>query len=97
MRILDRYSSLYPQNGDILTCPMCGGEFKVTDETRFKRKGEYVCDWNCFMGYPPTKKKLTQISASDEVKKSKSNKNSAKKAKEQQSKLLSSGEVDLFG
>ena len=100
--ITDRYSNLYPKKGETLVCPICGEVFKVTDETRFIRKGNYVCDWNCFMGYSKTKKvkkviespTIITVTPSTEVKEKKSRK---KKETNQEVSILKDGTVDLFG
>lgn len=40
---------IYPKTGTELICPICGKKFKVTDDTRYLRKGGYVCSWKCFL------------------------------------------------
>ena len=42
----NRTDSTYPQG--ISTCPICGKEFKATDNTRFIICGGYTCSWKCF-------------------------------------------------
>jgi hypothetical protein len=32
-----------------LTCPVCGEEFEVTDDTKYIIAGGYTCSWKCFL------------------------------------------------
>ena len=32
-----------------LTCPICGKEFKFTDNTKYIAGGGYTCSWKCFL------------------------------------------------
>jgi hypothetical protein len=34
--------------GEILTCPVCGNEFKVTEDTMYVVEGGHTCSWECF-------------------------------------------------
>lgn len=42
----DRKNDAYPQG--ILTCSVCGKEFKANDDTRYIINGGYTCTWKCF-------------------------------------------------
>lgn len=33
----------------LLTCSVCGKEFKANDDTRYIIKGGYTCSWKCFL------------------------------------------------
>lgn len=35
--------------GEKLTCPVCGTEFKVTEDTCCVAGGGYTCSWKCFL------------------------------------------------
>lgn len=35
--------------GDQLTCPVCGKDFKATEDTVYIAKGGYTCSWKCFL------------------------------------------------
>lgn len=37
-----------PINGTKLQCPVCGKEFKATDETRYIIHDAWTCSWKCF-------------------------------------------------
>lgn len=37
------------EKGDTLTCPVCGKEFQVNDDTNYICAGGYVCEWKCFL------------------------------------------------
>lgn len=92
----NRMLSVYPINGTILVCPMCKEEFKVTDDTRFMRKGEYVCDWKCFMGEIKHHEK-TNAKVNKKETTSKEHKNKNKKEVTPNPPILKDGVVDLFG
>ena len=38
-----------PKLGEILTCPVCGKEFKVNNDTKYIIAGGYTCSWKCFL------------------------------------------------
>ena len=40
---------IYPKVGTPMVCTVCRKAFKATDDTRYIRKGGYVCGWKCFM------------------------------------------------
>lgn len=33
----------------MLVCPVCGKEFKPTDDTKYIVRGGYTCSWQCFL------------------------------------------------
>jgi len=35
--------------GDSLVCPICGKEFKATEDTKYIIGNEYTCCWKCFL------------------------------------------------
>lgn len=35
--------------GEKLICPVCGNEFKATEDTKYIAGGGYTCDWKCFL------------------------------------------------
>lgn len=35
--------------GEELICPVCGTIFEATDDTKYIIKGDYVCNWECFL------------------------------------------------
>lgn len=35
--------------GEKLICPVCGKEFKATEDTKYIAGGGYTCDWKCFL------------------------------------------------
>lgn len=35
--------------GEKLVCPVCGKEFKATDDTKYIARGGFTCDWKCFL------------------------------------------------
>lgn len=35
--------------GDKLVCPICGKEFKATEDTKYIAGGGYTCSWKCFL------------------------------------------------
>lgn len=35
--------------GEKLICPVCGKEFKVSDDTKYIVAGGYTCSWKCFL------------------------------------------------
>lgn len=37
------------EKGEILTCPVCGKEFPVSEDTNYYCAGGYVCEWKCFL------------------------------------------------
>lgn len=37
--------------GEILECPICGKEFKVTQDTTAVAGGGYTCSWKCFLDH----------------------------------------------
>ena len=39
--------NIYPQG--ILTCSVCGKEFKANEDTRYIISGGYTCSWKCFL------------------------------------------------
>lgn len=41
-------SELLNSNG-MLTCPVCGKEFKPNDDTKYIVVGGYTCSWKCFL------------------------------------------------
>ena len=34
---------------ELLTCPVCGKEFKPNDDTKYIASGGYTCSWKCFL------------------------------------------------
>ena len=34
---------------ELLTCPVCGTEFKPDDDTKYIICGGYTCSWKCFL------------------------------------------------
>lgn len=37
----------FPQLGEVLCCPVCGKEFKVTDDTKYAVAEGFTCSWKC--------------------------------------------------
>ena len=33
----------------MLTCPVCGKEFKPNNDTKYIVRGGYTCSWQCFL------------------------------------------------
>ena len=44
--------------GEKLECPICGKEFKVTEDTNSIIGGGYTCSWKCFLD--ETKRRLEE-------------------------------------
>lgn len=40
---------IYPKVGTPMMCPVCGKQFKASDDTRYIRAGGYTCSWKCFL------------------------------------------------
>lgn len=40
---------IYPKVGTPMICPVCGKQFKASDDTRYIRAGGYTCSWKCFL------------------------------------------------
>lgn len=40
----------------LLTCPVCGKEFKPTNDTKYIAAGGYTCSWSCFLTVAKRKK-----------------------------------------
>lgn len=38
-----------PTIGETLTCPVCGKDFKVSEDTKYIATGGFTCSWKCFM------------------------------------------------
>lgn len=38
--------------GDIVVCPICGRQYRLTENHKFLRGNDFVCSWDCFMGKP---------------------------------------------
>lgn len=36
--------------GDIVVCPICGRQYRLTENHKFLRENDFVCSWDCFMG-----------------------------------------------
>ena len=53
----------------LLTCPVCGKEFKPNGNTKYIISGGYTCSWKCF---------LNEVKKRDAEKKEKENKRSKK-------------------
>ena len=34
---------------ELLNCPICGKEFKLTENSKYKFNGKYACTWKCFL------------------------------------------------
>ena len=34
---------------EMLNCPICGKEFKLTEDSKYKFNGKHVCTWKCFL------------------------------------------------
>lgn len=37
------------QLGEQLVCPVCGKEFRATEDTNYIVKEGFVCSWKCFL------------------------------------------------
>ena len=35
--------------GEKLICPVCGKEFRVSEDTKYIAAGGYTCSWKCFL------------------------------------------------
>lgn len=44
----DYYNINYLKSKESLTCPVCGKEFKPSDDTKYIASGGYTCSWKCF-------------------------------------------------
>lgn len=63
--------------GEKLTCPVCGKEFKVTEDTVYITTG-YTCSWKCFLNavvYKNNPKQESENNNSEKIVKEKVNKN----------------------
>lgn len=81
-----------PKKGDKLICPVCGKEFKASDDTKYISSGEYLdtcgytCSWKCFLD--SGKNHMSDKKKSDKVKETKSV-ISIKKPKDEQNTIIS--------
>lgn len=50
-----------PTIGETLACPVCGKNFRVSEDTKYIVAGGFTCGWKCFMicvkNTPPKQKK----------------------------------------
>lgn len=51
--------------GEILNCPVCGKEFKVSVDTNSIISGGYTCSWKCFLD--ETKRKILEAKENEEA------------------------------
>ena len=44
------YITMNPSKiGDMVVCPVCGKNFKITVDTCYFISGDYTCGWDCFL------------------------------------------------
>lgn len=57
--------------GDIVICPMCGKQYRLTENHKFLRENDFVCSWDCFMGKANKSAENLKFEVSDVVEKKK--------------------------
>lgn len=62
-----------PSPQEMLTCPVCGKEFEVNDDTKYIIAGGYTCSWKCFLD--EVKRREARKKEEEKDKPSKQNKN----------------------
>ena len=51
--------------GEMLNCPVCGKEFKVSVDTNAIAMGGYTCSWKCFLDATKSKHSETKQENTD--------------------------------